>query len=86
MTKICTKCKIEKSKDCFRKIVLSTNELSCRSHCKECEKISNKKYWDTHKEGGAIKCKKYYEKNSDKIKSRRKRNYNVNKELAREKR
>lgn len=69
-TKICNKCKMEKSVDKFR--LKKQNKKYIRYYiCKDCEKIENsiqcKKYRESHKEYLAEYNKKYREKNKEKL-------------------
>jgi len=65
-TKICSKCKIEKSVCEFSRKKSSNSEL--RSECKECNKISNKKYREENKEKELNRHKKYREENKETLK------------------
>ena len=64
-SKICTKCKIEKSFDEFPSSKQHKDGKS--SWCKECDRIKGKKYRVEHKEERKIYNKKYYLKNKKKI-------------------
>jgi hypothetical protein len=60
--KVCSKCKIEKTLDCFNKNLKCKNGLN--PSCKECIK----KYREENKEKIKIRCKKYRQNNKEKIK------------------
>lgn len=94
-TKVCTKCKEEKTIDNFP---IRNDNGKTRNECKECivkynkqyrknnkEKLNQqrKEYVLTHKEQRRKTIKKYYEKNKDKIKKYHKELYEKNKEKNR---
>ena len=62
ITKICTKCKIERNIDEFSKNKLK--KYGVNSHCKPCKKL----HYNENKKHYSEKSKKYYLKNSEKIK------------------
>lgn len=80
-TKVCGKCKIEKSVDCFYK--KKSAKDGHRGYCKECEKIIRDLYYKEHIlnnseviEKRKIHNKKYRENNKEKESKRRKEWYN----------
>ena len=64
--KICSKCKEEKDISSFNKKRASKD--GHRAECKECQKISNKKYKTENREKLKDKNKEYYENNKERIK------------------
>lgn len=81
--KVCTKCKVEKPKSEFS--VQSSSSTGVRSACKECIKISSKKYYLDNKEKILYKYKIYKEENKDKFKEVSRKRYLKNKEEVSEK-
>lgn len=76
-TKVCTKCGIEKSLDCFSK--KKDNKDGHRNYCKECAKIERSIYYKEHIinnpdaiEKRKVSNKKYRENNKEKESKRRK--------------
>jgi hypothetical protein len=63
-TKICSKCLLELSVNCFGKS--KQNKDGLRSHCNECRKLESKKYRTENKEKRLETLKKYYENNKEK--------------------
>ena len=78
MTKICTKCKIEKSLKTFSKDKYTKDGLA--SACKDCSNKQKKEYYENNKEKIAKKQKEYYEKNKEKSQEY----YEQNKEKSQE--
>ena len=66
MTKICSKCKVEKELCEFSRKKSSQQEL--RSECKECNRISSKKYREENKDKELNRHKKYREENKEILK------------------
>jgi hypothetical protein len=66
MTKICSKCKVEKELCEFNRKKTSQPEL--RSECKECNSISSKKYREENKDKELKRHKKYREENKEILK------------------
>lgn len=63
-TKICRKCLLELTVNCFGKT--SQNKDGLKSYCNECRKIESKKYRTENKEKRSETIKKYYENNKEK--------------------
>jgi len=78
ITKICNKCNIEKSHDCFYKSSCTRDKL--RPECKECSKIDDKKNRDANKDERNKKQKDYYYNNKDKERNRKEKYYKENKD------
>ena len=66
MTKICSKCNLEKELFEFSRKKSSHPEL--RSECKECNRISSKKYREENKDKELNRHKKYREENKEILK------------------
>jgi hypothetical protein len=75
MTKICNKCKIEKSIEYFNKE--SNNKSGFRGQCKECRK----EYLLANKEKISKQSKLYNTKNKEDISKQKKEYYNKNKDM-----
>jgi len=73
MTKICTKCGIEKDIDEFG--LNSGKKDGHYCYCKKCKHIIDKKYRDLHKE----KINEYHQINKEKINEHTKKYYQINK-------
>ena len=65
MTKVCSKCKAEKSVDCFYKNKSRKDGL--QSYCKECKGSYDKKFCITNAEKISAKSKLYKKLNAEKI-------------------
>lgn len=61
-TKVCSKCRQEKTLDCFGK---KSNGL--KSWCKPCENARTKKWYEKNKEQRNIKARKWAAENKDKV-------------------
>lgn len=78
-TKICYKCKIEKSIDKFSQNISKRDGLS--SECKKCVFLYKRKYYRKNKENIALKRKQYCEQNKKIISNNKKKYYENNKEV-----
>lgn len=74
LTKVCTKCSVEKTVDCFSKA--KAGKYGVSATCKMCYSI----YHSVNKERIAEKKRLYYLKNSESISSQKKVAYSLNKE------
>ena len=66
--KICSKCKEEKSLDCFSKNKWRKDGLS--HYCKQCKKNAKKVDYEKHRDAYRENQKLYYEKNKNQIKEK----------------
>lgn len=79
-TKICTKCKIEKSIDEFTN---SKNNKDGKSYqCRECNSIQNKEYREKNKDNIKDYKKEMYEKNRENVLQQRKEYYEKNRDMV----
>lgn len=89
-TKICTKCKKEKSLNKFYKATAHLDGLTY--YCKSCIKIKNKEYLENHHNINKQNCLEYYnnhkeerkeynELHKDKENSRRRKNYKMTRNI-----
>ena len=63
--KICAKCKLEKSLECFSN---DKNRRDGKCHyCKECAKKLHKEYYEKNRDVLMEKCRNYYEENKEKL-------------------
>jgi gas vesicle protein len=76
-TKICSKCKIEKSIDQFYK---GNDKSGLYYKCKKCKKEDYKKYYQENKEEILEQSKKYNQENKEEISEQSKKYYQENKE------
>jgi hypothetical protein len=83
-TKICSKCKIEKSFDGFYKI--KNRKIGIRSSCKICVDKDNIQYLENHKEERTNYIRNYTSKNKKKITKRSSNWWKRNKNILKEKR
>jgi hypothetical protein len=92
-TKICSKCKVEKSVECYSKNKKTKDGL--QSYCKDCKNHQFKQYYQKNleklreyrqenKEKVRERDKKYRQENTEKIKERKKQYYQKNLEKVRE--
>ena len=79
MTKICSKCGIEKSLDQFPKRKDSKDGL--RTDCNECNRKQKKQYYEDNKEILIEKQRQYYEENKEIILEKQKQKYEDNREV-----
>ena len=59
---------------------MKTGKYGLRNECKECVRVSAKKYYEENKEGIVEQTKKYQEENKEKIAKQKKKYYKENKE------
>lgn len=59
LTKVCTKCSVEKTVDNFNKATRMKDGFV--SKCKVCKAIDDKRYYENNRESRALKMKIYYE-------------------------
>ena len=78
ITKICSKCKLEKTIGDFAKHPQTKDGLQCR--CNQCRKIDRKKHYEANKKTIIDKSKNYREKNREKLTQYSKEYYNINRE------
>ena len=80
-TKICSKCKEEKSLCLFG--ISKDGKYGRKSICNDCRKIESKQYRENNKEKRKETIKKYYENNKEKIKEKDKVRFLENPEKVR---
>lgn len=80
MTKVCTKCNLEKplTNEYFSR--RSDKKDGFETICKECKREYNKKYWEENKEKLRKQKAKYYQQNKDKFAERNKAYRDKNRE------
>jgi hypothetical protein len=81
--KICPKCKIKKTKNCYSRSKTRKDGLQC--YCKECSSIKNKEWYSIHKDKHSQNNKIWHLKNKDKVKKRGKKYRKNNKNKIQEK-
>ena len=76
-TKICRKCKIEKSVECYNK--QKSKKDGMYSHCRTCDSQAKKQYRQEYKEKVKVTRKQNYQENKEKVKEYNKQYYQENK-------
>ena len=71
LTKVCTKCGIEKTVDCFSK--KKDGKYGVRSYCKDCQSISGKSYYLLNRERVLTKQKVYTQSKKEELSAYSKR-------------
>jgi hypothetical protein len=79
-TKICPRCKIEKSVECYSKNKNSKDGL--HSYCKDCKNHHNKQYRQENLEKERERHKKYYQENLEKVREHRQENAEKKREYS----
>lgn len=70
LTKVCTKCGIEKTVDCFSK--QRAGKYGVTSTCKPCNVAQNKHWQQTNREKAAASSRRWQQTNPEKVTSQRK--------------
>lgn len=78
LTKVCTKCKVEKLKESFGNHTRAVDGLNC--WCKECKAVADKNYLVNNKDKVVAQRAEYYKNNSQQIKMQHKIYADRNKE------
>jgi len=78
MTKVCSKCHIEKDASCFGKH--KTGENGLHPYCKECRAIIHREFYEKNKEKIKATNKKYRELNPEKVKEMKERYFQSHRE------
>ena len=78
LTKVCTKCSVEKTVDCFSP--QSAGKFGVRSVCKSCAAVVAMKHYEDNKESQLAKKKIYRRDHKDAIRSQVKQYQQINKE------
>jgi transcription elongation factor Elf1 len=79
LTKVCVKCGIEKTIDCFLK--KKSGKFGVRADCKMCFAEYSKNYYNTNRDVKREQFKQYYENNREKILDYAKNYYANNREI-----
>lgn len=77
LTKVCTKCGIEKNVDRYSK--QTKGRLGVRADCKDCEAARMKLYYESNREASSSRTKQWYEQNKEVATIYRKAYYKNNK-------
>jgi di/tripeptidase len=78
LTKVCTKCSVDKTVDCFSP--QSAGKFGVRSVCKSCAAVVAMKHYEDNKESQLAKKKIYRRDHKDAIRSQVKQYQQINKE------